>query len=139
MANFQLIQNTNRFDLMGVVASSLCMIHCIATPFLFIAQACAVSCCADAPVWWQIVDYLFIVVSFFAIYFATRNSTKSWVRFALWSAWVLLFLTLLSKTFLIPSLPKAFIYVPALSIVGLHIYNLKYCKCVEQECCLNKM
>lgn len=137
MLNLQLVQNTNRFDLMGVIASGLCMIHCIATPFLFIAQACAVSCCADAPVWWQVVDYLFIIISFFAIYFATKKSTNRWVRMALWGAWGLLLLVLLSKTFIIPSLSKVFIYVPALSIVGLHVYNLKYCKCVDQECCVN--
>ncbi len=30
-------------DIVGAVASGLCALHCIATPFLFIAQSCSTS------------------------------------------------------------------------------------------------
>ncbi len=71
-------------DAIGSAASTLCLIHCLATPFIFITQACTMSCCADAPTWWQSLDYLFIVISFFAIFRATQTSTNKFIKIALW-------------------------------------------------------
>ncbi len=123
-------------DFIGVAASSLCFIHCAATPFLFVAKVCSETCCVDTPIWWQVIDYLFIIVSFAAIYYATKNSTKKWVRIALWSSWVLLLLTILGETLQLGFIPETFIYLPALAIVGLHFYNYKYCKCKQDDYCI---
>ncbi len=116
-------------DSIGIVSSSICLIHCIATPFLFLAKACSDSCCNDAPLWWKLIDYLFLIISFTAIYFAAKKSTKRWLRIALWSAWGLLLFTLLNEAFEMELLPEKFIYVPAFSIIALHLFNQKYCKC----------
>ena len=72
----------NSYDNVGIVASSLCMIHCLGTPFLFIAKACSTSCCSEAPIWWQLIDYLFLIISFVAIYFATKNTNHYWIKIA---------------------------------------------------------
>jgi len=122
-------------DLFGALASSLCLVHCAATPLLFIAKSCSATCCADTPIWWQVIDYIFIVISFVAIYYATKKSTKRWVQTALWSSWILLLFTLLGETLQLGLFPKSSIYAPALLIVGLHFYNLKYCQCSEDKCC----
>lgn len=45
-------------DTFGIISGSLCLVHCVATPFLFIARACTDTCCSSTPVWWQLVDYL---------------------------------------------------------------------------------
>lgn len=124
--------------MIGAVASGLCLIHCLATPFLFIAKACTDVCCADTPVWWQAVDYVFLVISFIAIYFASKSSTTEWVEIALWSSWCLLMLAVLDESFQMGLFPESFIYAPALSIVGLHLYNQKYCKCTEDSCCITE-
>ena len=39
----------NKADLFGVLASSLCMVHCLATPLIFVVQACTQSCCEAGP------------------------------------------------------------------------------------------
>lgn|GEM_PF-299236 len=134
--NMNQVQKVITPDLFGALASSLCLVHCAITPFLFIATACSSNSCTDSPIWWQAIDYIFIIISFGAIYFATKKSTKTWVQTAMWSSWLLLLFTLLSKTFELGLFPKTFIYVPAIVIVGLHFYNLKYCQCSEKECCL---
>ena len=124
-------------DSVGIVAGTLCMIHCIATPFLFIAKACSSVCCADTPIWWQLIDYAFLIISFIAIYFITKKSTLSWIKIAFWISWFLLLVTLLNHTFMIISAPEYFIYIPASAIIILHFYNIKFCKCSEDSCCVS--
>jgi hypothetical protein len=71
-------------DVLGVLASGLCLIHCIATPFIFVAQTCSASCCSVAPTWWSTIDYVFLGISFFAIYWSVQNTSKNWIKYALW-------------------------------------------------------
>lgn len=126
-------------DTLGMVSSGLCLVHCIATPFLFLARTtCSHSGCADAPMWWRLIDYLFLAVSFIAIYHAITSETKTWMRFTFWGAWVLLFLAIINETFEVFSLSELFVYLPALFIIGLHFYNHKYCKCAVNDCCINQ-
>ena len=56
------------YDSVGIIASTLCMIHCIGTPFIFIAKACSATCCSEAPLWWVIIDYIFLFISFSQLY-----------------------------------------------------------------------
>ena len=123
------------FDSLGIVASSLCAIHCIATPFIFIAKACASTCCAEAPIWWILIDYIFLIVSFIAIYYTTRNTTVYWIKYTLWTFWTLLLFTIANHSLNVIYLPEKFIYIPAFTIIILHFYNLQFCKCQDEKCC----
>ena len=60
-------------DLIGVLASTLCTIHCLVTPFIFLASTCARDCCNGAPTWWLWIDYGFLIISFFAVYQSTKT------------------------------------------------------------------
>ena len=122
-------------DSLGVMASGLCLIHCLATPFLFVAKSCAVSCCAAAPIWWVLLDYIFLIVSFFAVYWSTLTTSNKLVKSALWLSWLVLSFILMNEQIQLLSLPTCAIYLPAFALVSLHIYNLKYCRCQETECC----
>ncbi|PQJ78242.1 MerC domain-containing protein [Polaribacter porphyrae] len=124
-------------DFFGVAASSLCLIHCIVTPFLFIAQAHVTCCAAEAPDLWKSLDYAFLAISFVAIYWSTKNTAKEWIKFALWISWGLLFFTIFNEKTQWFAIPEYFIYLPSLGLVFFHIYNLKFCKCKEDKCCSN--
>jgi hypothetical protein len=132
------MQKKLQADYIGMLAGSMCLIHCLATPFLFIAKACVNPSCCDAPLWWRFVDFMFIIVSFVAIFYATQNSTKQWVVVALWVSWAVLLAVILNEAYEVIHLPEVFVYVPALVIVVLHFYNNRYCKCSEQGCCLEE-
>ena len=125
------------FDNIGIISGFLCAIHCIATPFLFIAKACSSTCCSEAPIWWIGIDYLFLIISFLAIYYTIKNSPINWLKFCLWISWFFLLLTIINHSFHITSLPANFIYFPTFLIIFLHLYNLKFCKCQEETCCHN--
>ena len=124
------------FDNIGIIAGTLCAVHCIATPFLFIAKACTSTCCSDAPIWWTVIDYLFLIISFIAIYQTTRNSKIYWLKISMWVSWILLGISIFSQSFNLTFLPNNFIYFPAFSIIVLHFYNLKFCKCKDETCCV---
>ena len=124
-----------KYDSLGALASGLCMIHCIATPFLFIASACTVSCCSATPLWWQWIDYAFLGISLFAVINVSKSSSNKFIKYGLWISWIGLFLFLLNAKFLWFSIPTNLKYVPALSLVTLHLYNLRFSKCKNDECC----
>lgn len=124
------IQRVRTPDTIGAATSGLCALHCIATPFIFLAKAGSVH----VPEWYHMIDYVFIVISFAAIYFAAKNSTKNWMRIALWATWAVLLSAILNETFEIRPLPEASVYIPAIIIAALHLYNQKYCRCTD-ECC----
>ncbi len=128
---------TFKTDKIGILASTLCMIHCIATPFLFLVKTCSTSCCESSPNWWSTLDFLFLLISFFAIYQSSKISSEIWMKYAMWTSWMLLLTVFLNEKFhLIPLFDYA-IYFPALVLVLLHIYNLKYCQCKTDNCCEN--
>ena len=124
-------------DKFGIIASILCMIHCIATPFLFLAKSCSASCCESSPAWWTSIDYLFLLISFFAIYKSSMNTSKTWVKYAMWISWIFLFAILSNETFHFFPLFEYAIYFPAMMLVIFHTYNLKYCQCNTETCCTN--
>ena len=126
-------------DIVGAVASGLCALHCIATPFLFLAQSCsataATGCCESSPVWWSSIDYLFIGITFFAVYQSGKQSSKPWLKYFLFLIWSMLsFLILNEKMSLIP-ISEWWKYLMAFGLICLHMYNLKFCKCSEDSCC----
>jgi len=134
--------NTNlslqKSDTIGALSSGLCMIHCLATPIFFIASACSSSCCSSAPLWWQWLDYFFLVVSFIAIRYSTVSTNSILVKIGLWSSWIGLFICIINAKFGWFYLSPNIKFIPAFSIIGFHLYNLKYCKCNNDNCCVTK-
>lgn len=125
-----------RSDLYGSLASGLCLVHCLATPVLFAAHTGHVHGHHNSPVWWGAIDILFIIISLAAVYWSARNTSKKWMEVALWICWALLAFVILNEKFEWIHLSEAAIYFPSLLLVGLHLYNRKYCQCKDETCCL---
>lgn len=127
--------NNNKSDYFGILASSLCMIHCLATPIIFMVQACTASCCESGPLWWRMMDYLFLIISLAAIHYSAKTTSLEWMPKAMYITWGILAFLIINGSINIFNIPHFFMYIPALSLVGLHFYNQKYCKCLEEKCC----
>lgn len=125
-------------DSIGAMASTLCLIHCIATPFIFIVQSCSITCCNGVPSWWGFIDYFFLIISFFAIHRSTQTTSKNWIKPWLWISWFLLFIIIVNEKFTWFHLDEKIIYVPAIALISLHLYNKKYCECNTNKCCANE-
>ena len=126
-------------DTVGALASSLCVIHCLMTPLIFAAQSLTAVHEHSAPVWWQNLDFLFIIISFIAINQSTKNSNNISIKYALWINWFTLFFLILNEKTEWFSLAEIITYIVAFTLAGLHIYNLNYCQCKSEECCNNEL
>ena len=123
-------------DTVGAINSSLCVAHCFATPFLFLTQAqTSLVELSSVPLWWQLLNYVFIIVSFFAVKRTVKNSSNEFVKSLLWLSWVLLSVLILNEEFEIMHMPELLTYFAGISLASLHIYNLKYCQCEDENCC----
>ena len=124
---------TKKSDSIGAFASGLCLIHCIVTPLIFMIQPLSVH--ADtAPIWWKSLDYIFLLISFFAVYWSAKNTSKSWVKYALWASWALLTAAIVNEKLELFHLGELVVYIPAVSLIGLHIYNRRYHHCDDEHC-----
>jgi len=117
------LQIKQRSDSLGAAASLFCIIHCAATPFVFVAQTYAATCSEFSPLWWQIIDYLFLVISFAAIYETTKRTSLNWIRPCFWVCWTVLLLVIINEKFTLISIVGAIKYLPAFLLVLLHLYN----------------
>ena len=120
-------------DNIGATFSILCVIHCFATPFLFITQ----SYMLVVPGWWQALNYIFLALSLFDVYKTSQNSSNQIVKTLLFVFWGILAILLISEEFELFHLPEFITYLTGLTLAGLHIYNKKYCQCVDDECCVD--
>lgn len=128
----------NKSDKIGVFASTLCMIHCFATPFIFVAQSCALSCCSAAPAWWRWIDYFFLTIAFFAVYRSTKTTSKKIMKPALWISWIALCALIVNETLQLFRIPETYKYIVGTTLAILHLYNLRYCQCKNDKCCTHE-
>ena len=125
-------------DYLGIITNVICTVHCLATPFLFISQAQIVTTDSAIPIFWNSLNYLFIIISFLAIRRSSKKSSKKIVKILLHSFWILLTIFIINEQFEISHLPELFTYSSALMLCALHFYNMKYCKCNDENCCVQK-
>ena len=134
MSNLIMAFITLKSDSLGAAASFLCMVHCLATPFLFVAQACAKTCCSEAPMWWRAIDFVFLFISGMAIYSVSKTSSLKWVWIGLSLTWVLLAWSVTAES-LAPALFSSWLKYSAASVlIGLHLYNMRRGQCGRPEC-----
>ena len=134
---FSMTYFTGRIDTFGALSSSICLIHCLLTPFIFAAQACTSSCCETTPFWWQWIDCLFLFLSFYAVYRSAKTTSKNWLKYGLWLSWCLLFLFMLNEAINWAQIPENAHFIPAFSLIALHLYNQKFCQCQGNNCCID--
>ena len=125
-------------DTIGAIVSTLCVVHCLLTPLLFVAQSYTATHSHEAPFWWKNLDYLFILISIVAVYESAKKSTNKLIKAGLWMSWIMLFLLILNEKLVWIELDEIITYCVALTLSMLHIYNLNYCQCETENCCNNK-
>ena len=115
-------------DILGASASLLCGIHCMATPFIFMAKSSVNKMtCESTPLWWSSLDYIFLLISFFAILHSFKESHSKILKHSLLIVWVILAVLMLNQFFEFVSVSEWFKNGAALIIVILHLTNRQIC------------
>ena len=114
----------NKADLIGILSSSICLVHCVATPLLIAFGAGFITN--------PFFKYLFLIISFVSIFKATENVTSKKISLLLWiSFWGFLFSTLFQEEY--EWLQYSGYLFAILIIIG-HILNIKHCReCSKQN------
>jgi len=108
----------NKADLIGILSSSICLVHCVATPLLIAFGAGFITN--------PFFKYLFLIISFVSIFKATENVTSKKISLLLWiSFWGFLFSTLFQEEY--EWLHYSGYLFAILIIIG-HILNIKHCR-----------
>lgn len=126
-----------RPDIIGALASTFCIIHCLITPLVFFATTNSINHeYYNIPKWWRNLDFLFLLISFVAIHRSTQTTSKKIMKPALWINWFFLLLLIINEKMTLLIIPEHFTYIIATLLAGLHLYNLKYCQCKDDNCCI---
>lgn len=124
------IKKMNYSDWLGTAASGLCVIHCTLTPLFFAAKpvlAGMVGKHAHGPGLWASLDYIFLVLSFLAVWYSARHTTHTTLKWVLWAAWGAFAFGLLSELLEL-SFGQWFMYVGSISLVIAHVKNYHHCQ-----------
>jgi hypothetical protein len=133
----KILNFTSSSDIIGASASAMCFIHCLVTPFLFVAYSNTVIIENTYPWWWGILDIVFLLISLFAVYWSTYNTSKQFVKYTFWTLWILLALIIINEKWEIVHVAEVFIHLTTLGLVFLHFYNRRYCQCENDKCCVD--
>jgi len=130
-----MVLTTRNSDYIGAIAGVLCIIHCIITPLLFLINAELAT--KQTLFALQIIGYVFLIISFFAVYRSALNTTNNVVKVLFFIFWGALLFLILNESFGVFRIAETFTFISAFSLSALHIYNLKYCQCKDETCCTN--
>ena len=123
-------------DITGAIASILCLMHCVLTPIFFITYGS--SCHTETPLWWNSIDILFLIISFFAILKSTQTTSSQIIKLIFWINWIILSIIIINeKLEWIPDVSENYLYFTAIFLAIIHMYNLKYCQCKDEDCCVH--
>ena len=119
---------TKNSDFFGFLTCSLCLVHCISTPLILLSLSSLNTKLSMSYSWWSNLDYVFLLISFFMVYFSTQITTVKRMKYFFWLSWFSLLLIIINEK---TELYEFSEYVNYLTITGLsllHLFNLKYCK-----------
>ena len=122
-------------DNLGIISSSLCFMHCLATPFIYMSFASLFNLNEFLSFSWKGINLIFIVFSLIAVNRSTKKTTSKIIKPIFWFSWGFLFFVLFNEEVKFIELPELVSYLSALNLAGVHVYNLKFCGCKDENCC----
>jgi hypothetical protein len=107
----------------GIVSTTLCVVHCILTPLLLVLVA--------KYEWWGNLTFLFLAISFYAVYDAIKSKPPQHILLLICVSYVFMTAFLLLENFW--DLAEPLSYVASFGLVIGHILNIRYCKsCINE-------
>lgn len=124
MENFKLKNSYNKSDIVGIIASSICIVHCVITPLI------AVLFSKIVKEKYELLNYVFLIISLISVIISIKTTKNKLLKGLLLFFWIQLSvgLVLEDKNIIFSIL----MYFSALGLIVTHILNIKYCKNCKQ-------
>jgi len=111
-------------DYLGITGSVLCIVHCVATPFLLLTVTWLRNDTLRSG--FLSLDYVFVAINALAVFSATRHATTPAIKIVLWGS-----LTLFAGCLLLEEVSPLFgygTYLASAGLIGGHIVSIRYCQ-----------
>jgi len=113
-------------DWTGILAATICLLHCLAGPLILGVSAHAHDHVTEAGLPWYLHenwDYLFLVIGFIAVRFSARHSHHRWMKVLLWGSYASLAGSILLEH--VGPIFQNLVYVSSIVLIGAHLYQLR--------------
>jgi len=124
LENFKLKNSYNKSDIVGIIASSICIVHCVLTPLI------AVLFSKIVKEKYELLNYVFLIISLISVIISIKTTKNELLKGLLLFFWIQLSvgLVLEDKNIIFSIL----MYFSALGLIVTHILNINHCKNCNQ-------
>ena len=125
-------------DTYGASVSGACLVHCMLSPLLFILPLEFTLLPKEGSMVFYLLEIAFLLLSFLAVYYSSKTTSRHWMKYALYASWASLTLLVVNEQMAIFHWNEMLHYLPAIALIGLHLFNRKQHKCRTQSCNLSR-
>ncbi len=120
-------------DYSGAAISFLCVIHCALTPLIFLAKPLITSAANDHQSrFWGMLNYVFLILSFIAVWYSTKHTLHPGYRRLLWIFWSLFASSIILELVHMET-GEWLMYGSSIALATTHLMNYRHCKkCKDQ-------
>jgi hypothetical protein len=120
-------------DKLGIASALVCTVHCLLIPALFLIKYLWAGNTGEGlpglgsvhhgggmlPWWWESLDYLFLIVSFIAVYHAASHAASTAIKLSLWVFWSFLATSIFFEQL------HWMAYIASAGLIVTHLINLR--------------
>ncbi len=117
-------------DKLGITSAIICAVHCLVIPAIFLLKYSwadtghvmdeAPKLGHGLPSWWETLDYIFLIVGFYAVFHAVTHTPARGIKVSLWFFWVCLALAVIFEKHL-----HWLSYIASIGLVVTHFINIR--------------
>ena len=120
MENFKSHIKSRKLDFIGIIASTVCIIHCLLTPLVVILFSEVVK------EKYEYINFLFLAISLVSVVLSVKTTNHQVIKVLLIYFWIQLSVGLLFEE--LNFVFSILMYFAAVGLIATHIWNIKYCK-----------
>ncbi|MES2702224.1 MAG: MerC domain-containing protein [Bacteroidota bacterium] len=105
-------------DKLGIASAVICTVHCLVVPALFLLKFSSMG--GSLPGWWDKLDFVFLIVSFGAVFHASSHSAGKAIKYLLWIFWSFLAIAIFFEHTL-----HWMAYIASTGLIATHISNIR--------------
>ncbi len=120
MENFKLHIKSRKSDFLGIMASAVCIIHCVLTPLVIVLFSEVVK------EKYEYLNFIFLAISLVSVILSVKTTDHKVIQGLLIYFWIQLSIGILFEE--VNILFSILMYSAAIGLIATHVWNIMYCK-----------